>query len=311
MNLALALCGGGSKGSYQLGALKALKELNYEYDIICATSIGTLNGLMVFQNDYEKLENIWNNISLKDVINFKGNYENKDIKSLFNQKEDLVLFFKDYLNNFGVDILPLKEMLLKNIEIDCFKNNKTIFGVVVCEVPKIKKKEIVLNSLSKEYIFNYLIASCSCFPFFPIHKIDSNYYIDGGYLDNLPIDFCFKLGADEIIAIDLNNKITHKKYLLNDKIKYIYPKISLGSFMSFDKNVHKKNEILGYFDVYKYFKKYNGVLYTFVIEDYLDYKNRLLNKYHLFFDLVTKENKKNKEKIINKLFAVLDLGYLF
>ena len=38
----LVLCGGGSKGSYEMGAWTALKELNEEFDIVTGTSIGCL-----------------------------------------------------------------------------------------------------------------------------------------------------------------------------------------------------------------------------------------------------------------------------
>ena len=43
----LVLEGGGTKGAYQLGAYKALKELGMEFDGIVGTSIGALNAAFV------------------------------------------------------------------------------------------------------------------------------------------------------------------------------------------------------------------------------------------------------------------------
>lgn len=47
-----------------------------------------------------------------------------------------------------------------------------------------------------------------CFPF-SVHHIDKQGYIDGGYYDNLPISLALKMGADKIIAIELNQDATH------------------------------------------------------------------------------------------------------
>lgn len=45
MKYGLVLSGGGSKGAYESGCMKALQELGYHFDIVTGTSIGALNGL--------------------------------------------------------------------------------------------------------------------------------------------------------------------------------------------------------------------------------------------------------------------------
>ena len=47
MKTGIALAGGGSKGSYQTGAWKALRELGIDYDIVTGTSIGAINGALM------------------------------------------------------------------------------------------------------------------------------------------------------------------------------------------------------------------------------------------------------------------------
>ena len=51
----LALEGGGAKGAYQAGALKAIEECGFEIGAIVGTSIGSFNGAMFAQGDFEKL----------------------------------------------------------------------------------------------------------------------------------------------------------------------------------------------------------------------------------------------------------------
>ena len=60
MNIGLCLCGGGAKGAYQAGVIKALydREIN-KFNIISGTSIGAINGYFIFTNNVEKLEEMW------------------------------------------------------------------------------------------------------------------------------------------------------------------------------------------------------------------------------------------------------------
>ena len=62
----------GSKGAYESGCMKALQELGYHFDIVTGTSIGALNGLLVAQEDYQKLYELWDTLSLEKV--FKASY---------------------------------------------------------------------------------------------------------------------------------------------------------------------------------------------------------------------------------------------
>ena len=72
---ALVLSGGGSKGAYQVGALKyILGECNIKYDAFCGVSVGALNCafLSMFKFNEEKesinlLLDIWNNLDSSKI----------------------------------------------------------------------------------------------------------------------------------------------------------------------------------------------------------------------------------------------------
>ena len=87
----LVLEGGGTKGAYQLGAYKALKELGREFDGIVGTSIGALNAAFIIQGDYDLMEDIW---------------LNQDYKSFMIIEEDLYEKYKDgkYRSYYYADI---------------------------------------------------------------------------------------------------------------------------------------------------------------------------------------------------------------
>lgn len=65
-----------------------------------------------------------------------------------------------------------------------------------------KPLEITVDDMSEDNIVEYAIASASCFPAFPIHYIDKQGYIDGGYYDNLPISLALKMGAQKLLQLN-------------------------------------------------------------------------------------------------------------
>ena len=54
----LVFSGGGTKGAYQIGAIKALKEIGISVKAVSGASIGAINAAMFVQNDIELLESI-------------------------------------------------------------------------------------------------------------------------------------------------------------------------------------------------------------------------------------------------------------
>ena len=65
---AIVLAGGGSRGAYQLGVWKALREMGVDYQLVTGTSVGALNGTLMVQQDYEKACQVWENITSEDIV---------------------------------------------------------------------------------------------------------------------------------------------------------------------------------------------------------------------------------------------------
>ena len=69
---ALVLSGGGFKGAFQVGALQYLKEnwnlldpnsVEMKFDIVAGVSVGSLNGLLVASNKFDKLQELWADVA--------------------------------------------------------------------------------------------------------------------------------------------------------------------------------------------------------------------------------------------------------
>ncbi|MCI5773653.1 MAG: patatin-like phospholipase family protein, partial [Erysipelotrichaceae bacterium] len=258
---ALVLCGGGTKGSYQAGAIKALNELNITFDIVTGTSIGALNGCLVAQNEQDRLYQLWDEIEMKHILadEIPDQY---DVETIFKNKQKIESFLKSYVKEKGADITPFKALIKEYFNNDKLQASNIIFGCLSTSYPSLRP--VYINKqMMKEHGEDYLLATASCFPIFPIHRFEGKAYIDGGYIDNLPIDYAIELGAKEVIAIDLSSDPNHDYYVEAANVTYIFPKVDLGLMMNFDRNLLNRNIRLGYLDVYKAFGKYQGIKYTF------------------------------------------------
>lgn len=261
MKRALVLAGGGSRGSYQIGVWRALRELGWEFDIVTGTSVGALNGALIAQNDYDTAVKLWENTVTTDVINLDVGDKIESLRD-FNTK--LGLFLSEMTKNGGTDPRPMEDLIRRYIDEERVRLSPITFKFVTVEYPSLTPKILDNKSLPEGELVDYLMASTACFPAMQMRKIGAEKYIDGGYYDNMPVNLAIESGAEEIVAVDLE-AIGRKRHIEAHDIPvhYIRSKWDLGIFILLDTDIAKRNIELGYFDAMKEFGKYEGVAYTF------------------------------------------------
>ena len=253
---ALVLSGGGSKGSYQIGAWKALKKLHIKFDIVTGTSVGALNGALITQKNYYKAIHLWKKMNLKILFG-------ENVVDSKNDFQVMKMYGKEFIKNGGMEVKRLEDLIEKEINYKKFINSKINYGLVTFNLTTKKPIQITKKEIPKDLIGDYLMASASCYPAFKKKEIEGNKYIDGGFFDNLPINLAIKMGADEIIAIDLSAPGFNKKPKKNVPIIKIKPNNKLTNFLNFYEEGTKRNIKLGYNDTMKKFGKLEGKKYTF------------------------------------------------
>ena len=272
--LALVLAGGGSLGAYEVGAIEALDELGYSFDIVTGTSIGAINGAFVCNKQTKKLRGLWEGITpekvMVDGINLSKRQFDDSAKKMF--LREIGNWGKQYLKGgkLGADITPFREYLKNCIDVDSCLKSKVKYGIVTTRFPSLRLVDVDMQKVDKEQFLPFIHASSACFPIFPMEKIDGKTYIDGFYKDNLPIRLAFNMGADNVIAIDMrlfSLEPQHNFYCSLPNVEYIAPYSRMGSMMDFSQEVIGKNMQLGYNDVMKHHKKYLGYTYTFEMFD--------------------------------------------
>lgn len=257
---AIVLAGGGSRGGYQIGVWQALRELGIEYQIVTGTSVGALNGALMVQGNYEVAKTVWENLSSQDVL------EEELAQTIQGVSNPQIYraFAKEVIAHGGADITPLENLINTIVDEDLFRNSPVDFALVTVEYPSLKPLEITKAEIPEGMLSEYLLASAACFPAFKTREIDGAQYMDGGYHDNLPINLALNLGADSIIAVDLESVGRIRKVKAsNKKITTIRCGWSLGTFLVFDPEMSKRNMRLGYLDTLKAFGKLKGTLYAF------------------------------------------------
>ena len=157
----LVLEGGGAKGSYHVGAYKAILEEGLKIGAIAGTSIGALNGAMIAQGDFEKCRELWEDVSYSMVIDANDD-ELIRLKNLKLDKEDLILLtekLKSLISDRGFDITPFKNLLNDYIDEEKIRASNMDFGLVTINLTDLKPIEIFIDDIPKGELKNYLLAS--------------------------------------------------------------------------------------------------------------------------------------------------------
>ncbi len=178
--IGLALGSGGAKGLAHIGVIKVLEENNIPIDYIAGTSAGALiGGLYAALKDINKIENLARTINHQNVV------------SIF---MDPSLHWGLVRGNKAIQLL---EKHIGNIKIE----DLTIpFRAVASDI---KTGEIVVIKSGKLSTAIRVSGSIP-FVFEPFHY-QGHYLIDGGASMPVPAEIARGMGADIVIAVNLNN----------------------------------------------------------------------------------------------------------
>ena len=222
--IGLVLGGGGAKGAYQVGVLKALKEYKIlkHVDCISATSIGALNSMKVLEKDIDGAEEIWNNIS-KDVALSKS--------SLMSKIRTKSIFSRDGFKKLANDKINFEKVSKSKIK--CY-----IVATPLSKKIKDAPYEFEVNGKNKEQIMDYLLASSALPVVFEPVVIDGIKYMDGYGISNTPVETLKNRGCNIIFVIPLRET--------SDAIRYSDDNTFIVDFVSTTNNQGIKDGTLDF-----------------------------------------------------------------
>lgn len=249
----IVLEGGGARGSYQIGAWKALREAGVKIRGIAGASVGSLNGALMCMDDLEKAEYIWENISYSRIMDVDDDViesvRKLDLKAvnLRQAAEDA----KRVLREKGFDITPLKELIEGVVDEQKIRSSERELYITTYSVTDRQLLTLDARDIPDGEIGDMLLAS-AYFPAFKNEKLKGKRYMDGGSLNNVPIDVLLDHGYQDIIVIRIyglgfdSEKIVEIPDDVN--VWRVAPRQDLGGILEFDRKLAKKNITLGYYD---------------------------------------------------------------
>lgn len=268
-NIALSLEGGGARGAYQIGAVKALYEYGFKFKAIVGTSIGAINGAYLAQGDFEKIYKMWQTMSFEDLLDL----DNEAMKNLINVNLSLdnVRYLSKKLGysikNGGLDITNERKILEEGIDEKKLRNSDILYGLVATCLTDIKGEELFVDEIEEGKVVDYIIAS-SNLPVFKRSMIGDKKYLDGGLWDNCPVHMLEQKGFNDVIVIRAHkrNRIRDYKNIVkrgNIRIHMVEPIDTLPGILNFDKDNLNELLLLGYYDVLRLLYNYDGYRYYF------------------------------------------------
>jgi len=240
----LALGGGGSRGSYEIGVLKALQELNIEIGAITGTSIGAINAAAYLMNDFALMEEIWMSLNRDSLIKF----ESQLIPEVIRQR--------------GFDFEILLSLLHEILDEETIRKHPTDLGIVTYNLTARKPVVLFKEEIPQGKLIDYVAASAN-HPSFQRLLIDGDAYIDGAVFDNIPVRPLYDRGYTEIIAVNLHTFGDRRNLSGPYHLIEIESDNSLGPILFPDPETIRNNMTYGYLDTLRAFKKLYGATYYF------------------------------------------------
>lgn len=185
MKIGLALGSGSARGFSHIGIIETLLEHDIKPDVVAGTSIGAIVGAAYASGNLHRIK--------KEALAINR----LNWTAFFNPSFSI----DGWINLKHMQMFLLKSGIMrkKNIE-----DMQIPFGTVTCDLSTGKEKWITHGP-----VFDSVwpsMAMPGVFP--PVPSEDHHsWYIDGGIVNPVPVSLCRALGADVVIAVNLNNDL--------------------------------------------------------------------------------------------------------
>jgi len=261
----LVLAGGGAKGAYQMGAWKALREMNIVFDAIAGASIGSINGALIAQGDFDKAMEMWDSVSIDKGVNITEALP--DPENLFSKKNWGALF-REVIKKGGIDASPMEGYIKTYIDEKKIRESKIPLGIITVQWgQKMNGLELFVEDIPEGELVDYLLASSSI-PLVTNIGPEGEKFLDGGVYDNTPVMTLKKRGYNKLIVVDISNikGVAYNLNFSNSQVVYIkpYDTDDLGAAFDFDSELNKKRMQMGYLDAKKAFGELSGNIFHFL-----------------------------------------------
>ncbi len=186
---AFVLGGGGHRGTYEVGMLKALVEAGIQPDFVVGTSIGAINGVAIASEPslamVDRLVDAWHRIS--DGKTFRGNMLARTVNVL---RDRTHLHSNHPLRHLIEGIVPARRFEDLLVHFEC---------VAACV------EDAAEHWFSSGPLIDAVLASSAVPGILPAVEVNGRHYIDGGVVNSIPVSRAIELGATELYVLQVGH----------------------------------------------------------------------------------------------------------
>lgn len=184
--IALALGSGSARGMAHIGVIQRLCERGIEPDIVCGTSVGALVAAVYACNNLDHFANWVSGLTNSDILHFM------DIRLLASggvaHGGRLIDFFKKHYGNPNIEDLPMR---FTAVATDLYRGRETW--------------------LQEGPVWDAVRASIAIPGILVPVAQDNHWLVDGGLVNPVPVSVGRALGAETIIAVNLNSDLVSRR----------------------------------------------------------------------------------------------------
>ena len=265
----IVLEGGGARGAYQIGAWKALKEAGIEIKGAAGTSVGALNGALICMDDLEKAEKIWENIRYSQVMDVDDHMMEMLREWTLKSGPSIPIpeiwgRIRRLLRDRGFDITPLRDLIRRTVDEQAIRSSNRELYAVTYSLTEKHPLVVDIKEVPEGEICDMLMASAYLIGF-KQEKLGGKYYMDGGRVNNVPVDVLIDRGYEDIIVLRIYGYgvDTERRLQVPEGVNlyHVAPRQELGGILEFDRKKARKNMLLGYFDAMRMLYGLEGRIY--------------------------------------------------
>ena len=217
----LVLSGGAARGLAHIGVLKALEEHGVRIDAIAGTSMGAvIGGLYAAGYSVEELEQLAGSLDWQQVLSDDPARQDVPFRRKQDDRDFLVkrkLSFRDD-GSLGLPLgviqgqnlaLLLERLLVHASDTRDFDQLPIPFRAVATDIAN--EQKVVFRS---GHLPQAIRASMSIPAVFAPVEVNGRLLVDGGMVDNIPMDVAREMGVDRLIVVDIGTPLLPREQLL-------------------------------------------------------------------------------------------------
>jgi len=277
MDCGLVLAGGGARGAYHAGAVRALVDHGFRFDMIAGTSIGALSGAILsaaptLQEGYSRLDKLWDELGGKDILR---SLKDRSLAETATGAPPRYSQGRGVPPDSVLDGEPIETLVRQVVNIHDLRRGiplwvsitrvpggplgRSKWGTAAAGVLSGEVEWVLVNELeSDEHIFEALLASAAIPVLFPPRHLNDNVYVDGGVRGNVPLRALHEHYPGLIFVVHLENGALWNRFEFPElEIVEIRPSAQvrgaawysrLSSLLDFDAKTIRRLRSMGYSD---------------------------------------------------------------